>query len=165
MWKRNALKIFQDLFGQVKVSRNRCAKPNLSKIMSRKDNSSPSHKDCLYGRRFKKVYTPTRSFCPNENQDEDTGSRSSTESCQKQEEDKETESEPEIVKSKDTEKIAECLMACGRRIFIMKGSLVDIEAEAVVNTTNKCLPFETGISKTIRDKGKHIISIVIKTEL
>ena len=133
IWKQSVRKIFQDLFGQISVKK--CAKSNVSKIISRKGKATPCPK-----RMYKKVDTPLQRPSP-ENENKDIKAAK----CK--------DSEPEVDYPDSIKKDSCCLMACGRRIFIMKGSIVDIGVDAIVNTTNKDLSFQSGMAVTIRERG------------
>lgn len=56
------------------------------------------------------------------------------------------------------QKWAECRMPCGRFIFIVRGSLVDIEVDVMVNTTDRHLSLSTGLAETISDRGNRQFS-------
>ncbi|XP_045195032.2 uncharacterized protein LOC123550671 [Mercenaria mercenaria] len=72
------------------------------------------------------------------------------------------ESEPEVYNSKEMQKYAVCEMTCGRRISVMKGSLVDLRVDVMVNTTNKALSLTTGLAETISEKGGEKIRTACK---
>ncbi|XP_053391528.1 uncharacterized protein LOC128554295 isoform X2 [Mercenaria mercenaria] len=63
------------------------------------------------------------------------------------------ESEPDVFSSEEMQRYAICKMTCGRRISVMKGSLVDLRVDVMVNTTDKALSLTTGLAETISEKG------------
>ncbi|XP_053391532.1 uncharacterized protein LOC128554299 [Mercenaria mercenaria] len=63
------------------------------------------------------------------------------------------ESEPEVYNLKKMQRYAICEMACGRRITVMKGSLVDLRVDVMVNTTDGAVSLTSGLAKAISEKG------------
>ncbi|XP_053391531.1 macro domain-containing protein LIC_13295-like [Mercenaria mercenaria] len=63
------------------------------------------------------------------------------------------EPEPDVFSSEEMQRYTICKMTCGRRISVMKGSLVDLRVDVMVNTTDKALSLTTGLAETISEKG------------